>query len=157
MTWFSDKLGKKFIFNPAMTRHYGSIYAISRNGYKGKPVMVIGFHGEPDKHLTYYTVQGADGGLARAYDDELTEAAPASTAISKEELGVANAIMVDKIKDYFHTLLDLSAALPRSEYVNGFKSCAEGAMEFIERLEAIRDGVITEEQQAAEIAAEGLQ
>ena len=143
MTWFSDKLGKKFIFNPFGTR------PVSFLGRKGKPVKVIGFHGEPDHNLCYYTVQDAEGNLFRAYETELGD--EVSNPISKDELAIANAEMIKKLNSYLSDMVDSLEANSPSDYVRGYRRSLENTLAFLKRLEAIRDGVMTEEQAARDI------
>lgn len=121
MTWFSDKLGKKFIFKP-----------------NGKPVKVIGFHGEPDSSMSYYTVQDAEGNLFRAFETELGD--EVNRPVTPPELAIANVLLIEKLKKYFNQLIDEIGQLG-SDYANGYTKCARDALGMIEALEARRDNV----------------
>ena len=153
MTWFSDKLGKKFLFKPIGVKRPVDMAAIV-----GKPVKAIGFHGEPDRNMTYYTVEDATGRLWKAYDPELTE--EVDRPISKDELAIANAEMIKRLKAYMADMIDSLEASSSNDYIRGYRRGLENTMDFLNRLEAIRDGIISEEQAARNVedmAEEGLE
>ena len=140
MTWFSDKLGKKYAFWPMQGRGIDERYA-------GVPVKVIGFHGEPDRNLTYYTVQDANGKLWKAYEPELVE--EVSNPITKDELAVYNVRIIEGMKEWIEAMeadLDPMKSLLDKAFLRGYLMALDGMRYHIGEHERVRDEAISKDK-----------
>lgn len=144
MTWFSDKLGKKYILE-VKTRPERTMER--RRAANGMPVKVIGFHGGPDLNYVYYTVQLADGRLVKAYESELT--VEVDNPISKEELAAYNVRIIEGMKEWIEAMeadLDPMKSLLDKAFLRGYLMALQGMRYHIGEHERARDNAISKDK-----------
>lgn len=131
MSYFADKLGKSYRYTPMSDR------PVSWQQWAGKPCKVVSYHGGTE-HDSYFTVQFSTGDILRVFENELTD--EISAAISKDELAAANMLLIETVKVYLEELITVCDKLgDKQPYVNGFKTCISGTLQFMAKLERSRD------------------